>query len=138
LKGNLTKLLGDQSFNQRQFSFGIATAALLTDTSVPLLGQTLPSAEDKKAADASKRIPIQDSSPFVEPVVFTQRELKLQVQPFALHDVLLDEGPLLDGRAWNRASMLGIPAARLLYNFRENKGTAVQEAPIEVPQLMAK
>ena len=92
MKRSLTKLLDERSVYRRRFSIGMAATALMAGTPGLLLGQTAAPEQEKKAPVPAKRPPIQDPDPFVEPLVFTRQELKLQVRPFPLNKVVLEAG----------------------------------------------
>ncbi len=84
----------------------------------------------KTDAEYNRHPPILESDPFAEPLTFTHKEYAQKLQPFALDEVSLGPGPLLDARNWNRAFMMRLPNDRLLHNFRINAGIPSQATPL--------
>lgn len=95
--------------------------------------QDLPSVKPKKkktAAEYNRHPQIQEADPFAEPFIFERSDVRPRVRPFALHEVLLDPGPLQQARDWNRGYMLRLGNDRLLHNFRVNAGLPSTARPL--------
>jgi DUF1680 family protein len=107
-----------------------AASALLAhaDPLAPAQSQT-PKPAPPAGADNNRFI-VDEPAPFAAPLTFTHSEIPPRLQFFALGDVTLEAGPLLDARSWNRAYMLRIPTDRLLHNFRVNAGLPSTAVPL--------
>lgn len=125
-----------KKFDRRQFAKHLATvpvtlsaaSALLTRAEAP--AQTpIPKAAPPAGADNNRFI-LDESAPFAAQLTFAHSEVPPKLQFFALGDVTLDSGPLLDARTWNRAYMLRIATDRLLHNFRVNAGVPSTATPL--------
>jgi len=84
----------------------------------------------KTAAEYNRHAPIHESEPFAESIIFTRQEFQPRLKPFALDEVQLDGGPLLDARKWNRDYMMRLPNDRLLHNFRVTAGLTSTAKPL--------
>lgn len=89
-----------------------------------------PSQKPKSAAAYNKHPPIHEPAPFVDKLVFERESFHGRVEPFALSEVQLDAGPLLQAREWNLAYMMRLPNDRLLHNFRVNAGMKSNATPL--------
>ncbi|MGH9560482.1 MAG: hypothetical protein ACRD3S_03425, partial [Terracidiphilus sp.] len=78
-----------------------AASALLARAEAPAQAPT-PKPTPPAGAD-NNRFSVDEPSPFAAPLNFVHSEVPPKLQFFALGDVTLDAGPLLDARAWNRA-----------------------------------
>ena len=134
----------NKNVSRRSFAKSLALAPIgLTATSaafaqVTTVSQTPPTADvspvvkrkPKTAAEYNRHPPIHETAPFAEPLTFIRHEIKPRVQPFALHQVVLDPGPLQEARDWNRSYMLRLGNDRLLHNFRVTAGLASSATPL--------
>ncbi len=91
---------------------------------------TPPADARKLDMEADRRFVVAEPEPFAAPLVFTRNELRPRLRPFALRDVTLESGPLVDARAWNRNFLLGIANDRLLRNFMVNAGLPTNAQPL--------
>jgi hypothetical protein len=132
------------SINRRHF----AKAAILTPIAIALQSAAFPRqaasmAQSENAAPAepaprkpktaaayNKHSPIHEPAPFVDKLIFNRKDFHGRVEPFALHEVQLDAGPLQQALEWNRAYMMRLPNGRLLHNFRVNAGIASDAKPL--------
>jgi uncharacterized protein len=134
--------------DRRRFSLGLAMAPLALADPRLLEAQQVsnkPGAVgvDKMATpqpEPKRRWQIYEEEHFAHPLVFERRDVKPEVQPFALREVTLaEDGPYAQSRAWSRAFMLRIAPERLLYNFRQTAGltsTAVPLGGLERPDSL--
>ncbi len=124
-----------KKLNRRQFAkhlaavpVSLSAAALLARAEVPAPAQS-PTRKPAAVPDNNRFI-VDEPAPFAAPLTYTHSEIPPRLQFFALGDVTLDAGPLLDARASNRAYMLRIPSDRLLHNFRVNAGLPSSATPL--------
>ena len=126
--------------NRREFTQAMTTAPLGFALSRSTQGQqsehpgasTVPSVPPpaKTAAAYNRHPPIHEVDPFAEAIVFERREFPPRLVPFALDDVQLTAGPLVDAREWNRGYMMRLPNDRLLHNFRVTAGLLSTARPL--------
>jgi hypothetical protein len=125
--------------NRRRFSLGLAMAPLAMSNPQLLEAQAGRNKVGGAAADKTatpqpepkKRWQIYEEEYFAHPLVFERREVKAQVQPFALRDVTLaEDGPYAQSRAWSRGFMLRITPDRMLHNFRVTAGLPSTAVPL--------
>jgi len=103
--------------NRRRFATLITSAAVLRP--------------EIRAQDptAPSRGPAPEVPPFQAPIDFKRSDVSPRVTPFPMSQVrLLPGSPFADAAEWNRGYMDRLPAARLLYNFRENAGLSTGSA----------
>ena len=105
---------------------GSLTARLRRRTSANPPAQKAPKTE----AEYNRHPPVVETEPFAEPLAFARNEIKPSLQLFALRDVTLEAGPLLEARDWNRAYMMRLPNDRLLHNFRITAGLPSSAMPL--------
>ena len=105
-----------------------AASALLARAEVP--AQTPAQKPAPPIGADNDRFIVDEPAPFAAPLTFVHSEVPPKLQFFALGDVTLDAGPLLDARGWNRTYMLRIPNDRLLHNFRVNAGVPSTAIPL--------
>jgi hypothetical protein len=60
--------------------------------------------------------------PFQAPIEFARKDVPARVRVFPMTQVKLLPGFVADAAEWNRGYIGRLPAARLIYNFRENAG----------------
>jgi len=89
-----------------------------------------PQKPPKSEGEYNRHPPIVEPDPFAEPLTFARRDLALQVRPFALGEVVLDDGLLKEARDLNRAYMLRLGNDRLLHNFRLTAGLPSNALPL--------
>lgn len=74
--------------------------------------------------------------PFQGPITFTRQDVPAKVEPFPMTQVRLNDGIFKDAQEVNRKVLLGMPADRLLHNFRVNAGLPSSAEPLggwEIP-----
>lgn len=130
---------GRKGMNRRRFSLGLAMAPLaLAAPALQAAQETARKPEASPAGSAAtpqpepkKRWQIYEEEHFSHPLVFARRDVKPQVQSFALGDVILaEDGPYAQSRAWSRGYMLRITPDRLLHNFRVTAGLPSTAVPL--------
>ena len=84
----------------------------------------------RTASAYNKHPPIHEPAPFVDKLIFNRNDFHGKVEPFALHEVQLNAGPLQQAREWNRAYMMRLANDRLLHNFRVNAGITSHATPL--------
>ncbi len=125
-----------KKFDRRQFAKTLAAVPVTLSAASALLAHAEVPAETptpKPIPDAgadNDRFIVDEPEPFAAPLNFVHSEIPPKLQFFALGDVTLDAGPLLEARGWNRAYMLRIPSDRLLHNFRVNAGLPSNATPL--------
>jgi hypothetical protein len=130
--------------NRRHF----AKAAILTPIAFALEPMTIPQQapatvqngnaapaesaphKPKTASAYNKHPPIHEAAPFVDKLIFKRSVFPGTIEPFGLHEVQLDAGPLQQAREWNRAYMMRLANDRLLHNFRVNAGITSDAKPL--------
>jgi len=137
----IQQVKGTVSMNRRHF----AKAAILTPIAIALqpaafTEQSASAAQSESAAPTphkpktaaayNKHPHIDEPPPFAEKLVFKRNAFSSKLEPFALHEVQLDAGPLHEAREWNRAYMMRLPNDRLLHNFRVNAGIKSDVKPL--------
>ncbi len=123
-----------RKLSRREFAKGLAIAPVALAAGNSLLGiahsqaapaqAANPPAQKAPKTDAqyNRHPPVIEPEPFAAPLVFARNEIKPKLQPFALREVTLEAGPLLQAREWNRGYIMRLPNDRLLHNFRVNAG----------------
>lgn len=137
------KMVREKSkISRRNFAMGLAIAPLGLAAGSSALGQAAAGAQAnppltdaqlkarRAAFHADRRFVVDEPEPFAAPLDFSRREFEPRMSPFALADVQLDPGPLVDAREWNRGFLLRIPNDRLLRNFRVNAGLSTDAQPL--------
>ncbi len=131
-----------KKLNRREFAKSLAIASVGLAAGNSLLGiahsqaapaQTANSPAQKAPkteADYNRHPPVVDPEPFAAPLTFARDEIKPRLQLFALRDVTLEAGPLLEARESNRAYMMRLPNDRLLHNFRITAGLPSSAVPL--------
>lgn len=119
-----------QTMTMAPFGLALSSAVLEQQGLAQQVVAEPPAHKPKSAAAYNKHPPIQEHDPFGETIVFTGREYRPRLQPFALSEVQLGAGPLADARAWNRAYMMRLPNDRLLHNFRLTAGLPSAATPL--------
>lgn len=116
--------------NRRDF----AKAALLAPIAVALEPAAFPRQDapptKPKSVAADRIFSVEEDQPFAAPLQFARKHLAPTIQPFALHEVQLQPGPLQQAREWNRSYMLRLPNDRLLHTFRLNAGIHSDAKPL--------
>jgi len=125
--------------SRRKFAKGLAAIPVTLSAASSLLAQAdgaaaqTPPQPPKKApvpADPDRIFRVDEADHFAEPFIFTRNEMKPKLVPFALRDVTLGEGPLLQSREWNRGYIMRLENDRLLHNFRVNAGLPSTAKPL--------
>jgi hypothetical protein len=128
-----------KQLSRRKFAKGLAAIPVTLSAASNLLVQAkgvaaqAPVQTPQKAAlplNSDYIFHIDEAAPFAEPLVFTRNPIQPKLQPFALRDVTLGDGPLLEAREWNRAYINRLDAGRLLHNFRVNAGLPSSAKPL--------
>ena len=131
-----------RKLNRREFAKSLAIAHVGLAAGNSLLGiarsQAAPAQSanppaqkpPKTEAQYNRHPPVVETEPFAEPLTFARNEIKPNLQLFALRDVTLEAGPLLEARDWNRAYMMRLSNDRLLHNFRINAGLPSSAIPL--------
>src|ERR1700691_1856367 len=131
-----------RKLNRREFARNLAIAPVGLAAGNSLLGiarsQAAPAQSanppaqkaPKSEAQYNRHPPVIDPEPFAAPLTFARDEIKPRLQLFALRDVTLEAGPLLDAREANRAYMMRLPNDRLLHNFRITAGLPSDATPL--------
>ena len=86
--------------------------------------------QHKSDQEYNRHRPIDEREPFEGPLLFTREELKRRLEPFALNEVTLQEGPFAEARDLNRSYMLRLPNERLLHSFRITAGISSTAEPL--------
>lgn len=141
-----------RGLNRRRFAKGLALAPLglagvsVLAESAGVMGQegaakkpgaaeqkvsTAPDAKANPQPEPKRRWQIYEEEHFSHPLVFERRDVKAEVEPFALREVTLAaDGPYAQSRAWSRGFMLRIGTDRLLHNFRVTAGLPSGAVPL--------
>jgi DUF1680 family protein len=131
-----------KKLNRREFAKSVAIAPVGLVAGNSLRGMALSQAAPEQSANPPARKtpkteaeynrhpPVIETEPFAASLTFVRDEIKPRLQLFALRDVTLETGPLLEAREWNRAYMMRLPNDRLLHNFRITAGLASSAMPL--------
>ena len=126
-----------KKLNRRQFAKQLAAVPLGISAASAILAHTEAAAPSQAAAPKpapagadNRRFVVDEPEPFSAPLTFARDEIKPKLQLFALRDVTLQAGPLLEARDWNRAYMMRLPSDRLLHNFRVNASLPSSATPL--------
>jgi hypothetical protein len=126
-----------KNLNRRQFAKHLAAVPVSLSAASALLSHAQAATPAQAAAPKpahpvvdNNRFLVEEPAPFAAPLTFARNEIKPNLQFFALGDVTLEDGPLTQARAWNRAFILRLPNDRLLHNFRINAGLPSSAKPL--------
>jgi len=84
----------------------------------------------KSDSEYNRHAQVHEAEPFAEPLLFARNPLRPRLRPFALKDVVLEPGPLMQAREWNRGYMMRLGNDRLLHNFRLTAGLPSSAVPL--------
>ena len=96
-----------------------APAPSPTAPGAPARPESIPAITAKLAGD-----------PFDRPIIFAKNKAPIKLQPFALRQVRLGDGPFRAAHSGNAAYMKRLTVDRLLHNFRVNAGIASNAEPL--------
>jgi len=125
-----------KKLNRRQFAKHLAAVPISLSAASALLASAeaaaaqAPAPKPAPTGADNRRFIVEEAAPFAAPLTFARNEIKPKVQAFALRDVTLEAGPLLQAREWNRAYILRLPNDRLLHNFRLTAGLPSNAKPL--------